>query len=84
MAEQPPDGRRRTSNGTITGYVLRLARESIPAVQSSFAESLGVDLATFRPRSWAAGVDCRLQHPNQPKAGWLGPRCRRQSTPCCG
>ena len=32
----------------------------------------------------AAGVDCRLQHPSQPNAGWLGPRCRRQSTPHFG
>jgi hypothetical protein len=34
----------------------------------------------------AEGRPSRLpaQHPSQPKAGWLGPRCRRQSTPCFG
>lgn len=39
---------------------------------------------TLPARSWAAGVDCPLQHPSQPKAGWLGPRCRRQSIPVFG
>lgn len=53
MAEQSPDRRRRASNGVITGYVLRLARESIPAVQTSFAELLGVDLATVQ--GWESG-----------------------------
>lgn len=53
MAGQAPHGRSRTSNGAVAGYVLRLARESIPAVQSSFAEALGLDLATVQ--GWESG-----------------------------
>jgi hypothetical protein len=53
MASQPRDSRRRASTGSITGYVLRLARESIPAVQGNFAELLGVDLATVQ--GWESG-----------------------------
>lgn len=45
--------RRRASSGVITGYVLRLARESIPAVQGVFAELVAVDLATVQ--GWESG-----------------------------
>ncbi|SFD55979.1 helix-turn-helix domain-containing protein [Streptomyces aidingensis] len=44
---------RKRAGGTITGYVLRLARESIPATQSGLAERLGVDLATVQ--GWESG-----------------------------
>ncbi|MQS07335.1 helix-turn-helix domain-containing protein [Streptomyces alkaliphilus] len=47
-----PESRKR-AGGTITGYVLRLARESIPATQSGLAERLGVDLATMQ--GWESG-----------------------------
>ncbi|MBN1172537.1 MAG: transcriptional regulator [Micromonosporaceae bacterium] len=47
--------RRRTtpSRGAITGYVLKLIRESIPASQERLAGDLGVDLATVQ--SWETG-----------------------------
>ncbi|MGW7008234.1 helix-turn-helix domain-containing protein [Streptomyces sp. NPDC054933] len=45
--------KRRASAGAIAGYVLRLARESIPMVQAEFAEILGVDLATIQ--GWESG-----------------------------
>ncbi|NGO70013.1 helix-turn-helix domain-containing protein [Streptomyces boncukensis] len=44
---------RRTAAGTITGFVLRLARESIPLTQTAAAEALGVDLATVQ--GWESG-----------------------------
>ncbi|MEC3994818.1 XRE family transcriptional regulator [Actinacidiphila sp. DG2A-62] len=44
---------RRARTGTITGYVLRLARESIPMVQPAFAEAMNVDLATVQ--GWETG-----------------------------
>lgn len=54
MTAQPRNvRRRRTSSGVITGYVLRLARESIPAVQAAFAELVAVDLATVQ--GWESG-----------------------------
>ncbi|WP_405643045.1 helix-turn-helix domain-containing protein [Streptomyces uncialis] len=46
-------GRCRTSSGAVTGFVLRIARESIPATQVGFAQLLGVDLATVQ--GWESG-----------------------------
>ncbi|MFI6641145.1 helix-turn-helix domain-containing protein [Streptomyces sp. NPDC050504] len=45
--------RRRATNGAIAGFVLRLARESIPLTQAGFAEVLRVDLATVQ--GWESG-----------------------------
>ncbi|MFE0582628.1 helix-turn-helix domain-containing protein [Streptomyces sp. NPDC058874] len=39
--------------GTIAGFVLRTARESIPRTQSATAEALGVDLCTVQ--GWESG-----------------------------
>ncbi|MER6103668.1 XRE family transcriptional regulator [Streptomyces sp. NPDC001832] len=44
---------RRTSAGAITGFVLRLARESIPRTQVAMAEALGVDVDTLQ--GWESG-----------------------------
>lgn len=44
---------RRTSAGTVTGFVLRLARESIPRTQADLAEALGVELDTLQ--GWESG-----------------------------
>ncbi|WP_370414191.1 XRE family transcriptional regulator [Streptomyces fradiae] len=52
MAVTPP-ARRRTSTGAVTGFVLRLARESIPQTQLSLAEALEVDLGTMQ--GWESG-----------------------------
>ncbi|MFJ9343805.1 helix-turn-helix domain-containing protein [Streptomyces sp. NPDC101733] len=46
-------GRPHTSAGTVAGFVLRLARESIPRTQSAMAEALGVDLNTWQ--GWESG-----------------------------
>jgi hypothetical protein len=48
-----PPARRRAVTGTITGFVLRMARESIPRTQPGMAEDLGVDLATVQ--GWESG-----------------------------
>jgi hypothetical protein len=45
--------RRRAATGCIAGYVLRLARESIPRTQIGMAEALDVDLATIQ--GWESG-----------------------------
>jgi transcriptional regulator with XRE-family HTH domain len=45
--------RRRAGTGAIAGFVLRLARESIPRTQASMAEALGIDLATMQ--GWESG-----------------------------
>ncbi|MGW7063993.1 helix-turn-helix domain-containing protein [Streptomyces sp. NPDC054904] len=39
--------------GTIAGFVLRTARESVPLTQTGMAEALGVDLATVQ--GWESG-----------------------------
>lgn len=44
---------RRTSAGAVTGFVLRLARESIPVTQAALAEALGVDVDTLQ--GWESG-----------------------------
>ncbi|MEU7643385.1 helix-turn-helix domain-containing protein [Streptomyces huasconensis] len=44
---------RRAQGSTIAGFILRLARDSIPATQAHFAERLGVDLATVQ--GWESG-----------------------------
>lgn len=41
---------RRVTFGTIAGFVMRLARESVPLTQSGMAEVLGVDLGTIQGR----------------------------------
>lgn len=43
----------RPVTGTIAGFVLRTARESIPRTQAAMAETLGVDLATVQ--GWESG-----------------------------
>lgn len=43
----------RPITGTITGFVLRMARESVPLSQAAMAEALGVDLATVQ--GWESG-----------------------------
>ncbi|MFG2747475.1 helix-turn-helix domain-containing protein [Streptomyces xanthophaeus] len=43
----------RPTTGTITGFVLRVARESVPLTQAGTAEALGVDLATVQ--GWESG-----------------------------
>lgn len=43
----------RPTTGTITGFVLRLARESVPLTQAGTAGALGVDLATVQ--GWESG-----------------------------
>ncbi|MCX5199311.1 helix-turn-helix domain-containing protein [Streptomyces sp. NBC_00249] len=43
----------RPSTGTIAGFVLRTARESVPLTQAGMAEALGVDLATMQ--GWESG-----------------------------
>ena len=43
----------RAAQGAVSGYVLRLARESIPLTQSGLGEALGVDLATVQ--GWESG-----------------------------
>ncbi|MFF3277156.1 helix-turn-helix domain-containing protein [Streptomyces chrestomyceticus] len=44
---------RRTAAGAVTGFVLRLARESIPRTQAALAEALGVDTETVQ--GWESG-----------------------------
>ncbi|MEU9403125.1 XRE family transcriptional regulator [Streptomyces sp. NPDC048242] len=44
---------RRTSAGAVTGFVLRLVRESIPLTQAALAEVLGVDVDTLQ--GWESG-----------------------------
>lgn len=44
---------RRTITGTVTGFVLRLARESIPRTEAALAQALGVDLDTVQ--GWESG-----------------------------
>ncbi|MEV8534701.1 helix-turn-helix transcriptional regulator [Streptomyces sp. NPDC051211] len=48
-----PTARPRAVSGTISGFVLRTARESTPHTQRSMAEALGVDLTTFQ--GWESG-----------------------------
>lgn len=43
----------RPITGTIAGFVLRTARESVPLTQAGMAEALGVDLATVQ--GWESG-----------------------------
>lgn len=45
-----PAAQRRAASGTIVGFVMRLARESVPLTQSGMAEVLGVDLGTVQGR----------------------------------
>ncbi|MFI9076278.1 XRE family transcriptional regulator [Streptomyces sioyaensis] len=45
-----PSARNRSATGTIAGFVLRLARESIPLTQRGMAEALSVDLGTVQGR----------------------------------
>ncbi|MCF3177072.1 XRE family transcriptional regulator [Streptomyces sioyaensis] len=45
-----PSARHRVATGTIAGFVLRLARESIPLTQAGMAEALSVDLGTIQGR----------------------------------
>lgn len=52
MTSRPP-ARRRAVTGTISGFVLRMARESVPYTQTGMAEALGVDLATMQ--GWESG-----------------------------
>ncbi|GGP84665.1 helix-turn-helix domain-containing protein [Streptomyces melanogenes] len=52
MGHGPPP-RRLSISGIVSGYVLRLARESIPYTQTALAEALGVDLATLQ--GWESG-----------------------------
>ncbi|WP_172385263.1 XRE family transcriptional regulator [Streptomyces sp. MNP-20] len=49
MTARPP-ARKRAVTGTIAGFVLRLARESIPLTQTGMADVLGVDLGTVQGR----------------------------------
>lgn len=44
---------RRTTAGAVSGFVLRLVRESIPRTQAALAEALGVDLDTVQ--GWESG-----------------------------
>lgn len=44
---------RRATSGAVTGFVLRLARESIPRTQVTMAEALGVDVDTLQ--GWESG-----------------------------
>ncbi|MGV2919357.1 helix-turn-helix domain-containing protein [Streptomyces alfalfae] len=44
---------RRTSAGVVTGFVLRLIRESVPTTQAALAEALGVDVDTLQ--GWESG-----------------------------
>ncbi|MER7537171.1 helix-turn-helix transcriptional regulator [Streptomyces sp. NPDC097704] len=48
-----PPVRGRAVAGTVAGFVLRTARESIPRTQVSMAEALGVDLGTMQ--GWESG-----------------------------
>src|SRR5687767_8961291 len=48
-----PQHRRAASRGIITGYMLKLVRESIPLSQERLAADLGVDRATIQ--SWETG-----------------------------
>lgn len=50
MAAHPATRRQRAVTGTIAGFVLRLARESIPLTQVQAAEVLDVDLGTIQGR----------------------------------
>lgn len=50
MTARPPARRQRAVTGTIAGFVLRMARESIPLTQMQAAEALGVDLGTVQGR----------------------------------
>ncbi|WP_051838147.1 helix-turn-helix domain-containing protein [Streptomyces sp. NRRL F-2580] len=43
----------RPITGTIAGFVLRTARESVPLTQAAMAEALGADLATVQ--GWESG-----------------------------
>ncbi|WP_274563631.1 XRE family transcriptional regulator [Streptomyces spiramyceticus] len=52
MTARPP-AHRRAVTGAIAGYILRLARESIPRTQIGLAEALEVDLATVQ--GWESG-----------------------------
>ncbi|GAB2713845.1 helix-turn-helix domain-containing protein [Kitasatospora kifunensis] len=52
MANRPPT-QRRAVTGAISGYVLRLIRESIPHTQAGLAELLGMDLASVQ--GWESG-----------------------------
>lgn len=44
---------RRTASGVVTGFVLRLIRESVPCTQVGLAEVLGVDVDTLQ--GWESG-----------------------------
>ncbi|MFK8910149.1 XRE family transcriptional regulator [Streptomyces sp. YS-3] len=48
-----PQPRKIDISGIVSGYVLRLARESIPRTQNGLAEDLEVDLATLQ--GWESG-----------------------------
>ncbi|RSS43220.1 XRE family transcriptional regulator [Streptomyces sp. WAC08241] len=48
-----PPVRGRSVAGSVAGFVLRLARESVPRTQASMAEALGVDLGTMQ--GWESG-----------------------------
>ncbi|MER5558806.1 helix-turn-helix transcriptional regulator [Streptomyces sp. NPDC002506] len=48
-----PQPRRIDTSGIVSGYVLRLARESIPRTQTGLAEDLQVDLTTLQ--GWESG-----------------------------
>ncbi|MFI2736639.1 helix-turn-helix domain-containing protein [Streptomyces sp. NPDC018711] len=45
--------RSRADNGVISGFVLRMLRESIPLPQTALAEQLGIDLGTLQ--GWESG-----------------------------
>ncbi|WP_405798221.1 XRE family transcriptional regulator [Streptomyces sp. NBC_01506] len=49
MTNKAP-ARHRAATGIVAGFVLRLARESIPRTQTDLAEALRVDLATVQGR----------------------------------
>ncbi|MFJ1756482.1 helix-turn-helix domain-containing protein [Kitasatospora sp. NPDC088134] len=48
-----PRERSRAEVGVVSGYLLRLARESIPRTQTAFAEDVGRDLGTVQ--GWESG-----------------------------
>ncbi|MFJ7127426.1 hypothetical protein [Streptomyces sp. NPDC098101] len=49
-----PPVRGRSIAGAVAGFVLRVARESIPRTQAAMAEALGVDLGTMQ--GWESGA----------------------------
>jgi hypothetical protein len=75
----------------VARLVLRIRARAVSAERIGPAISLGLLSSLFSSGLFTlpAPLEGRqsglpAQHPSPPNAGWLRPRCRRQSTPCFG